>query len=1070
MQINTEESKKRLAFASACFLFIIACLIALYGLFFLLCWHFGFYSLLTYSSCNWILPYPAALCMFLSGVALLSIFQSKRKYWTNVLGVPIFLMGCIGVAEFLFKRDFGFDDFFIKLLIKTPPNFPHLAVIGALGFTCIGLVFCLWPQKRHTHFRSSVLLLLSLIIFFFGITDVLSYMLPLKATLGLNEPLLIHCYTAFGQLAIGLALVFARFYTDIRNSIGLIRWLPVVLALSFSVFTITIWLGIKAEKALVIEQVVNSKQFESSDIVSNIVLFGGFVIAGALALFSYLLIVNRERFLQIENAKKELQEQRVEEKRALQSANVGTWNWDMKKDIFNMDTYTLSLFGIRSEGLTGSFELFKEMIFIDDRETFNLAIDRTLTTGLPLDITFRIPYIDGTQHSFLSKGNVFFDNDKKPEKMIGVIWDITSIKLSEKFLSISESISKILGNAASIHIACVEVIDFFYVHFGWELMVIWHNDPVLRELKCIEAVSCSQRDFPLFKKMVREEESQVVKYIETAYRPILCEDISKNIFPGYSQAAKEEGFKGALIFPIFEKGRVAGAVELFKTSILIDEMTEGLRNLISSLGIEIGQFIQRKTVEEEIMRLASIVTYANEGIYSYNMNGIVLSWNNGAEKIYGWKAAEIIGKSIEKIYPNPEELRSFIAKPHNFLESSKVARMRKDGSTILVDSSTSLIFNERELIIGFSNISQDVTKQIQMIEDLRRSEEKFRDFIETTEEWIWEMNTSFVFTYSNPFIEHILGYTAQEVIGKSIFLFIPEKMRQDVEKEMKNFFNRKKSWVQHVLCFRHKNGSFRFLESNAEPIFNESHDLVGFRGSDRDITERKNIEKVKGEFISMVSHELRTPLTSVSGAVDLLLAQKPKDEKTRDLLMIAQRNAQRLAAIINDILDIEKIQLGRFALNIAPVSVADAAREAIKSSLLLAEKFSIKLIEEGEYCKSKVNADYGRLIQVFMNLLSNAIKFSPKEGSVYISVIDIGDRVRAIVKDQGKGIPIDFQPEIFVKFAQADASDSRSISGTGLGLSISKNLIEHMGGTIGFKSQENVGTIFFFDLAKLPED
>lgn len=854
------------------------------------------------------------------------------------------------------------------------------------------------------------------------------------------------------------------------NRIGLIRWIPIVLALSFSVLTIYIWLGIESEKVSIIEQVGAPKSFKSSNTVTYLMLFEGFIIAAILAALSHLLIVNRNRFLQITHAKKELQEQQTEEKLALQSANIGTWNWDVKKDIFNMDTYTLRLLGIQSEGFSDSYESFKKMVLTNDGELFDLAIHKTLTTGLPLDTSFRIIHVDGTQHFFLSRGKVFFDNDKKMEKITGVIWDITAIKLSEKFLSVSESISKILGNAPSIHVASLEIINLLYNHFGWELMVIWYNDPIKEELKCIEAVSCLQSDLSLFKKVLLEEETNMAKHIATTYRPIWFEDVSMNFFPGYSRAVKEEGLKGALIFPIFEKGRVTGVVELFKKSALVEDVNEGLRNLISSLGIEIGQFIHRKTVEEERERLAAIVTYANEGIYSYDTDGIVLSWNNGAEKIYGWKAKEMIGQSIEKIYPDPKELRSFIANPDHNLELLKVRRLQKDGAIILADSFTSPIFNENKKIIGFSNISQDVTQQTQAIADLRKSEEKFRDFIETTEEWIWEMNTSFLFTYSNPFIEHILGYTVQEVIGKSLFLFIPEKMRQDVEKEMKNFFKRKKSWAQHTICCRHKNGSLRFLESNAEPIFNESHELVGFRGSDRDITERKNIEKVKGEFISMVSHELRTPLTSVSGAIDLLLAEKPKDEKTRDLLMIAQRNAQRLAAIVNDILDIEKIQLGQFALNITPVSVADAAREAIKSSLLMAEKFSVKLIEEGDYSKSKVNADYGRLIQVFMNLLSNAIKFSHKEGSVYISVIEIEDRLRAIVKDEGKGIPIDFQSEVFGKFAQADKSDSRMMSGAGLGLSISKNLIEHMGGTIGFKSQENVGTTFFFDLAKLPED
>lgn len=254
------------------------------------------------------------------------------------------------------------------------------------------------------------------------------------------------------------------------------------------------------------------------------------------------------------------------------------------------------------------------------------------------------------------------------------------------------------------------------------------------------------------------------------------------------------------------------------------------------------------------------------------------------------------------------------------------------------------------------------------------------------------------------------------------------------------------------------------LEVNAEPIINDQNDVLGFRGACTDVTERINMDKTKNEFISLISHELRTPLTSISGALKLINADPGVPSDLKQLVDIAYRNSDRLIRLINDILDIERIELGKFEIHMKTLSLNQVIKEAINISLQQAKKFNVTLIQHEINPLVQVNGDYDRLIQVMLNLLSNAIKFSPSQGIVNV-FLDVFDTVvRVSVSDQGPGIPSEFKGRIFGRFAQADSSNSRSREGTGLGLNICKSIIEQMGGNINFHSEVGKGSTFYFEL------
>jgi signal transduction histidine kinase len=235
-------------------------------------------------------------------------------------------------------------------------------------------------------------------------------------------------------------------------------------------------------------------------------------------------------------------------------------------------------------------------------------------------------------------------------------------------------------------------------------------------------------------------------------------------------------------------------------------------------------------------------------------------------------------------------------------------------------------------------------------------------------------------------------------------------------------------------------------------------------------TERKRLERLKDEFVSTVSHELRTPLTSIAGSLGLLMGKAAGElsEPAARLLEIAYNNSHRLVRLVNDILDIEKLESGRAEFSFKQVEVRSLVEQTVESIRSYAEDHGVKVRIEAAPAPAiaDIRADPDRLAQVFTNLLSNAIKFSPFADEVVVAVEKKSevDAVRITVRDHGAGIPDDFKSRVFERFAQADGTNTRRKGGTGLGLSIAKQIIDRLGGDIGFADAPGGGTIFHVEL------
>ena len=341
-------------------------------------------------------------------------------------------------------------------------------------------------------------------------------------------------------------------------------------------------------------------------------------------------------------------------------------------------------------------------------------------------------------------------------------------------------------------------------------------------------------------------------------------------------------------------------------------------------------------------------------------------------------------------------------------------------------------------------------------------------------------------TLFNKGAERMLGYSADEMVNKNspITFLVAEELREHEAKLAADLKSpllagevltlRARQGIEEVvnLHYRHRDGTLVPVHVVISALTSHDGNILGYLGIAEDISERLRNETLKNQFVSTVSHELRTPLTSIAGALGLIKSGTLGElsQPAQEMVTLAHNNSQRLANLINDLLDIEKMTAGKVSFDYQWVNVADQLKLAKASIDTYSPDQQVITKLPEDITSVQIQVDPQRFQQVIANLLSNAIKFSPANGLVTLSAkLDKG-RVRISVEDQGEGISEEFRGQIFQRFAQADSSDQRNKGGTGLGLAISKELVEKMGGIIDFSPNEPLGSIFWLEFpCRAPE-
>lgn len=457
--------------------------------------------------------------------------------------------------------------------------------------------------------------------------------------------------------------------------------------------------------------------------------------------------------------------------------------------------------------------------------------------------------------------------------------------------------------------------------------------------------------------------------------------------------------------------------------------------------------------------------------------GKIQEVNKQAEYLFGYSRNEMLSQHVKLLVPEqfPNDYLAHI----NDLFVNRQKRIsgldmtlhgkRKDGSQFPTEITLAPLDMEQETLV--SAIVRDITSRKAFERQLRESEQLFRLLVDVAIDSILTVDDQGTILSYNNASETIFGYPQQYIIGKNIILLLDRVNSNELRSalqypenpENQIFFEK----YHKIICKRENGETFPAEVSIGRTVFEEKPIYIWIL---RDITERERLTKMKTEFVSTVSHELRTPLTSINGAIGLILMGKggKLTPEMKNLVDIAHRNSERLVLLVNDILDVEKIEADKMTFNTETVDLVDLIPAILESDRVYADKFHVNLTSDIPFQTLKIKTDRQRLTQVITNLLSNAVKFSPPQETVKVKVERRQEKVRISVIDRGPGIPHNFQAKLFQKFVQVDSSDNRQRGGTGLGLVIAKAIIQKLGGTIGFKSETGKGSTFYIELDMEP--
>jgi PAS domain S-box-containing protein len=521
-------------------------------------------------------------------------------------------------------------------------------------------------------------------------------------------------------------------------------------------------------------------------------------------------------------------------------------------------------------------------------------------------------------------------------------------------------------------------------------------------------------------------------------------------------------------------------------------------------------------------RTRAVIDGAVDGIITIDAGGIIEMFNPAAERTFGYTADEVIGRNVKVLMPAPYHDRhdGYL---RNFLDTGEkkviglgreVSGLRRDGSVFPLDLAVSEVriagrrtfvgiirdITERKLaeqalrektaqvtllhaVAAAANEATSVDQAIQACLDKVCAHTGWpvghayvlaantRDRLVPTS--LWHLDEPERFAAFRQITEATEFTTGVDLLGRVLVQrrpeWIPDVTREPVFVRAKEAdeLGVRACFVMPVMVGTDVVAALEFFSLDVIECDETLLQLMSHVGTQVGrVIERGQIEKMKNEFISIVSHELRTPLTSIQGALSLIVRMKPAglSEKFANLISIAHKNCGRLVRLINDILDIEKIESGKMEFERVSQEVMPLIRQAIEANREYARQFSVSLALTRELPGIHADMESDRILRVLTNLISNAAKFSPEGGTVDVSVDRRGDHVRIEVTDHGEGIPEEFRAGIFGRFAQADSSATRKREGTGLGLSIAKAIIEKHDGTIGFETETDVGTTFFFEL------
>ncbi|HEX2191119.1 MAG TPA: PAS domain S-box protein [Longimicrobiaceae bacterium] len=497
-----------------------------------------------------------------------------------------------------------------------------------------------------------------------------------------------------------------------------------------------------------------------------------------------------------------------------------------------------------------------------------------------------------------------------------------------------------------------------------------------------------------------------------------------------------------------------------------------LRDLAASVVTEIElrrDASIRAAVQEELRRerdfVLQLVNTMGQGLTVADREGRLRFVNPQFARLAGRDTAEVLGAGWEELL-HPDD-RAALGQAREQWRGGETVTwemrlLRPDGGAVpcLATSAPRL---EGGGVAGSITVVSNLTQRKRAEEELRRSEELFRQFVEAASDLIYRADPGGRITYANPVAAQLLGYAGDELAGTRFIDLVRDDWRERVRELYLRQAEERVASTYYEFPVVARDGRELWIGQNAQLVAEDGRP-AGWQAVARDITGRREIDRMKDEFISVVSHELRTPLASMRGSLGLVASglTGALDDRGKRLVEIALQNTDRLARLVDDILDTERIAAGKLPVEPRPADAAELMERAAEPLREMAERAGVAL--EVEPLPAALLADPDRVIQTLTNLLANAIKFSPAGGAVRLDARPRGGWVLFRVADQGPGIPRDRRDVIFEPFRQLDSSDSRRKGGTGLGLAICRSIVREHGGEIWVEDAPTGGSVFCFTL------
>ncbi len=773
----------------------------------------------------------------------------------------------------------------------------------------------------------------------------------------------------------------------------------------------------------------------------------------------------------------------------LKGTNDGIWDHDFKNPQYFLSQRGYQLLGYRYEDIQ-SFQDWLALTHPEDRDRMNQTFQAHLNRQTPFYIAeYRVRCREGYYKWVLSRGQAVWDETGQPIRAVGSIADISPRKQAEEELKQHQN-----------------QLEQLVAERTHELTQT--NETLQREVEArsilASALLASEARLAGILDNARDaiisvnENQQITLYNKGAERIFgyKAEDIlyqpldlllPQTAVDVHRQHIRQFGVGGATSRDMKGRRDIYGRrhdgtifpAEASISQICLDHQTiytAILRDISDRVAAEEEREQAKVALQQSQRRYATITQVAPVGIFHTDGSGNCSYVNECWCDIAGLSPEQASGQGwVRAIHPADRQIVFQAwqeAVQNRCLFQLEYRFQRPDGKVTWVMGKAVAERDIADNIKGFVGSVTDIHGRKQAEAVMRESERRWRSLLENVRLSVVGLNRQGQVEYVNPFFLELTGYTYPEVVGKNWFeMFLRPAERSQVYQCFQQILQQEPhNYYQHIIIT--KQGEEKIVAWNNTQLQSVEGEGIGTMSIGEDITERYAIERMKNEFISVVSHELRTPLTAIHGAIDLLSSGliDAATDRGKQVVKIAAESTDRLVRLVNDILELERLESGKITLTKEWVDGIDLLLQAKNQMQVMANRAGITLevIEQ----ELEFEADAHRLLQVLINLISNAIKFSPSGSTITMSLElnpenctgETPDWIIFTVKDEGRGIPADKIDSIFERFHQVDASDSRQKGGTGLGLAICRSIVEQHGGKIWVESRENEGSCFYFSI------